>query len=52
MAKILKKPLKSLKNDVYNFPLRLKKTVAAKVIKRSEENRRSINAQIEHELDK
>lgn len=52
MAKILKRAQKTLKNDVYNFPLRLKKTVAAKVIKRSQENRRSLNAQIEHELDK
>lgn len=51
MGKIPKKAKKSTKNDVYHFPLRLKKTVADAVISRAESENRSINGQIEYELD-
>lgn len=51
MGKIPKKAKKSTKNDVYHFPLRLKKSVAVAVIERAERQNRSINGQIEYELD-
>lgn len=52
MGKILKKAKKSTKNDVYHFPLRLKQSVAEAVISRADSENRSINGQIEFELDR
>jgi len=51
MGKIPKKAKKTNKNAVYHFPLRLKKTVADAVIDRAESQNRSINGQIEYELE-
>lgn len=45
------KPKNKRKNGVYNFPLRLKQTTAKAVKKRADDQNRSMNAQIEHELD-
>lgn len=51
MGKIPKKAKKSTKNEVYHFPLRLKQSVADAVIDRANSQNRSINGQIEYELD-
>lgn len=50
MGKIPKKAKKNTKNEVYHFPLRLKKSTAEGVISRAESKNRSINGQIEFEL--
>lgn len=51
MSAIPKKAKISLKNGVYHFPLRLKESVARALVKRADTERRSINAQIEYELN-
>lgn len=51
MGKILKKAKKNTKNAVYHFPLRLKKSIADAVISRADSQNRSINGQIEYELE-
>jgi len=51
MGKILKKAKKSTENDVYHFPLRLKKKLAIAVKERADSQKRSINGQIEYELE-
>lgn len=51
MGKILKKAKKSIKNGVYHFLLRLKESTALAVKDRADSQNRSINSQIEYELD-
>lgn len=51
MKTISRKPKIKLKNGVYNFPLRLKEVTAKAVSKRADSQNRSMNAQIEYELN-